>query len=192
MTIDLSQYLPFPKSFPMNDRQNGGRYVTLMLDMVQELLGPRKPGVALVKILFGGARPHLIVSGDLKNVTVQLSCSSDKDWGAFVGEFSHESVHVLDPVIGNASYLEEGVAELFKMRVLSQLNETFLPNSEPQYLEAVDLVRAVGLDPFEFAKDVRAQLGSLTGFDADDLVRHFPTIAAELASRLSEPCRTTV
>lgn len=190
MTNSLGVALPFPRTSPVMDPVFGKSLAQKIFDKSYELLGPQKPGIAFGFIKFGGQRPHVMIRDDDKMVAVQLSDATDHNWESFVGEFSHETVHLLDPRRGNGSYLEEGIAEKFSAFVQDELGIAQMPQLIQEYVDATAAVDQIPGDPFEFAKQVREKLGALTGFTADELVQNFPEIDIDLASRLSAMCRT--
>lgn len=190
MFNSLSVTLPFPRTSPVHDSNFGKQLAQKIFEKSYELLGPKRPGVMMSGIYFGGERPHVMIRDDYKAVAVKLSDCSDHNWESFVGELAHETVHLLDPRRGNGSYLEEGIAEKFSHFVQGELGIKVMPQLVREYIDATAFIDEIPGDPFEFAKKVREKLGALTGFTAEELVQHCPEIGIELASKLSAMCRT--
>ncbi|WP_314439404.1 hypothetical protein [Massilia timonae] len=190
MSNSVTSLLPLPATSPIVDDAYGRRLVQWIFDKSHELLGPQKPGVEFVNFEWGGSRPHIIVNGQCNLVWIQVSDRVDDDWEAFVAEVSHEAVHVLNPIRGNASYLEEGIAEKFSHHILRELGITVTPTPVEVYVEALRLVEALPCDAFTFAKEVRSNFGALTGVNAAALHQHFPGIDPSLLAKLASSCVT--
>jgi len=182
--------VPLPKTRPDRDTEFGKAVIAAIIARSHELLGNPAPDIEFHELRLSGARPHLMVRGDGKAVIVQLSDCSDHDWEAFISEFAHECVHMLNPVRGNASYLEEGIAEEFAFYTQKEFGIVPLSQSIKEYKEASEVVRRASGDPLSFAKEVRSKLGALSGFEAKDLLSKFPGLDADLAAKLSSICRT--
>ena len=190
MTISFSTVFPLRSTLPMQDVHYGRDLINLILGKSVELFGPPRSGIKFAGIKTGGARPRLLVTEDLHNAKIELSDCAERSWDSFVSELSHECVHLLNPIRGNASYLEEGMAETYSRYVQRELNIPPLNHSVKEYNDAVAMIRELPYEPFAFAKEVRSKLGALTGFSAEDLMGHFPEIDVDLAARLTAVCRT--
>lgn len=190
MDNPLKTLLPMPNTSPIGDGSYGQRLVKWIFGKSHELLGPQTQGVSFLGFEWGGSRPHIIVNGNCTAVWIQVSDLAGDDWGAFVAEVSHEAIHVLNPIRGNASYLEEGIAEKFSHHILGELGITSTPTHVEVYVEALSLVDALPCDAFKFARQVRANFGALTGVNAAALQRHFPNIDPILLTKLTSNCVT--
>ena len=63
-------------------------------------------------------KAHVYVTRqNLDGAFAELSRASECYWPTVVFEMAHETVHLLNPVPGNANNLEEGVAVAFSLRV---------------------------------------------------------------------------
>ena len=98
---------------------------------------------------------------------------------------AHETVHLLNPIPGNANYLEEGVAVAFSLGV-QQLYGVSVQTSMKSYLYALQLVVMLPGGPFEAGKRVRDRVGALSDATVEVLEELFPSIDEAVLSKLAE------
>ena len=117
--------------------------------------------------------PQLRNTPALDGAYVELSRNGQRYWPTVVFEMSHETVHLLNPIPGNANNLEEGVAVAFSLHVQSSYGIS-IPVSMPSYLYALRLVQALLEDPLAAAARVRRQVGSLSAATPQCLAEPVP------------------
>ena len=98
---------------------------------------------------------------------------------------AHETVHLLNPISGNANYLEEGVAVAFSLSV-QQLYGVSVQTSMKSYLYALQLVAILPGGPFEVGKGIRERVGALSDARVEDLGELFPNVDKTVLSKLAE------
>ena len=105
--------------------------------------------------------------------------------GTVVFEMSHETVHLLNPIPGNANNLGEGVAVAFSLHVQSSYGIS-IPVSMPSYLHALRLVQALPEGPpGEPRHAFAARLGSLSAATPQCLVELFPEVDGGVLANLA-------
>lgn len=92
-----------------------------MLDLAEDLFGPRDTSFTFLGVEFLNGDPHTWFPNNNKRIVIQLgeSCLREPDRACF--QLAHEVVHLLSPVKKNeASVLEEGIATSFQMRFMRE------------------------------------------------------------------------
>lgn len=116
-----------------------------------------------------------------------LSLNAAKYWPTAVYELAHESVHLMNPVVGNTNFLEEGIAVAFSMDMSSDAGHSMSPQNQV-YQEALSLVRSLPLSPLEAGGQVRHRCGALSRATESDLLAVFPSVEESILKRLCEYC----
>ena len=98
---------------------------------------------------------------------------------------AHETVHLLNPIPGNANYLEEGVAVAFSLSV-QPLYGICIPPRMKSYLCALGLVVALPGGPLEPGRRVRERVGALSAATVQDLRELFSNVDSTVLSKLAE------
>ena len=98
---------------------------------------------------------------------------------------AHETVHLLDPVVGNANNLEEGVAVAFSLHAQTLYGVDVQVPSIPSYVYALTLVDKLPGDILSDAALIRRELGPLIHVTPDGLRGLFPNLDAHLANELT-------
>ena len=99
---------------------------------------------------------------------------------------AHETVHLLNPIAGNANYLEEGVAVAFSLSVQPSYDIDITP-SMPSYIYALRLVNSLPGGPLIAGRQVRERVGAFTLATAQDLAELFPNVEEAIAIELTMP-----
>jgi hypothetical protein len=135
---------------------------TVFLEHAESLLGPRGGGKEIKWPGFEDADPRIRHSVDGESVCAMLSPRAGGSWLAAVFELAHETVHLLNLVMGPASLYEEGVAVEFSLDIcrgvfgLSGYQACISRVCQDvHYAEAWGLVRLLGGDVFAGGKAVR-------------------------------------
>ncbi|EHK9050398.1 hypothetical protein RH728_004173 [Vibrio vulnificus] len=137
------------------------------------------------------AKPCIVNRFSLDGAWACLSVGSKTNWECAYFEIAHETVHLLNPVVGNTNYLEEGVAVVFAEK-MQQLQGIALTNIEcPFYKRAKLLVEQLPGGVFEAATKIREICGSLGVAKSSDLTSLFPTLNQSVADELCMECNFT-
>ena len=148
-------------------------------------LGPRDPSKKLYQPQFIDGVPHIFNTKNPDGVIVRLSRNGECYWPTVVFEMAHETVHLLNPIPGNANNLEEGVAVAFSLSV-QQLYGVSVQTSMKSYLYALQLVAILPGGPFEVGKGIRERVGALSDARVEDLGELFPNVDKTVLSKLAE------
>lgn len=158
-----------------------------LLPQAEQRYGTRDDRFSVVDILQCDDGPFIHPDGT--DVTLFVGPNATKYEPTLVSNVAHECVHLLNPITGNASTLEEGAAVDFELGVIltrfgqSELEHfrSFLPDT---YQCALSDVRdLLSLDPSAILR-IRAELRGLTGPTVEDIKRLVPSIDRGLAIRL--------
>ena len=129
--------------------------------------------------------PHIRNTPNLDGVFVELSRNGECYWPTVVYEMAHETVHLLNPIPGNANNLEEGVAVAFSLGV-QPVYGISIQTSMKSYLLALVLVVALPGGPLEAGRRVRERVGALSAATVQDLEALFPSVDGSVLSELVE------
>jgi hypothetical protein len=154
-----------------------------LLNEVEKRLGSRDTSKQICQPIFGKGGPHIIVSFDFKQAYAKLSLNAAGFWPTAVYELAHETVHLLNPITGPGTVLEEGVAETFALEMAESLGG-FKQASSDCYKEAYGAVAALGPDVFAMAKMVREKCGSLNDITVLALQELFASAKTDLIEKL--------
>jgi|SRR5712692_7954857 len=179
----MTAILVFPPGSPEVSPSEMWSIQNTLLAEAERLLGPKDPTKEIYQPTFSDKGPHTINTPSLDGAFADLSPNAARFWPTAVYELAHETVHLLNPIAGAATVLEEGVAETFAL----QMGETFggfKQSSRECYQQACDAVSALGSDVLEIGKMVREKYGSLSRVKASDLKDLFPTAASDLIEKL--------
>ena len=167
--------MQLPATQPVNDPVGLWSLQLELLAMAESLLGPRDTSKKVYQPQFTDGGPQLRNTPALDGAYVELSRNGERYWPTVVFEMSHETVHLLNPIPGNANNLEEGVAVAFSLRVQSSYGIS-IPVVVPSYLCALRQVQALLEDPLEAGARVRRQVGSLSAATPQCLAELFPEV----------------
>jgi len=159
-----------------------------LIGVAEELMGPRSLAFRLRAPTFQDGGPRLRFSPDLSEVWVELSRNAAGYWPTLVFELAHETIHLLDPVIGYTNFLEEGVATHFQFLITPKISGVEIPVTLESYRAAQSLVLELGSRPFEVARLVRARCGALGRASAEDLWSLFPFADSGVIESLVSTC----
>ena len=154
-----------------------------LLDEAERRPGSRDPSKQICQPVFGKGGPHIIVSFDFKQAYAKLSLNAAGFWPTAAYELAHETIHLLNPIVGPGTVLEEGVAETFALEMGESLGG-FKQQSAACYTEARDSVAVLGPDIFMAGKMVRERCGSLNEINVAALQELFPNAASGLIEKL--------
>jgi hypothetical protein len=177
-----------PISVPKDDPSSLWMLQQELIALAETLLGERDRTKVIYQPSFHEEGPHLRNTPDLSGAFVELGPGSKVYWPTAVYEMAHETVHLLNPVVGHTNWLEEGVAVEFSIYARNVYAVPVqLPESGP-YLEALNMVRALPGGTFAAANQVRKAVGSLNAASFQQLCSLFPACDIAYLRRLSEKC----
>ena len=155
-----------------------------LLSIAESVLGRRDLSKKVYQPQFNDDVPHLRNTPNEDGAFVELSRSAECDWPEAVFEMAHETVHLLNPILGDANNLEEGIAVAFSLRVQPLYGIRVLV-SMPSYIHALSLVSELPGDPLEVGRRVRERVGTLSAVTTQDLRDLFPNTNKGILSELS-------
>ena len=175
----------FPDTDPINDPAALWTLQQQLLSLAESVLGPRDKSKTILPPHFHDNGPHIRNTVALDGAFVELSRNAEYYWPTAVYEMAHETVHLLNPISGDANFLEEGIAVAFSIWV-QQLYGIHMEPSMESYLRALKLVRMLHPDPLEAGRRIRDHAGALSGCGEHQLSELFPgvkrSVLADLAS----------
>ena len=177
--------MKLPDTNPRDDPAGLWALQLELLSIAESILGPRDSSKKLYQPQFIGGVPHIFNTKNPDGVIVRLSRNGECYWPTVAFEMAHETVHLLNPIPGNANYLEEGVAVAFSLGVQSFYGIN-VPISMKSYLYALQLVAMLPDGPLEAGSRVRERVGALTAVTERDLEELFPNVDRAVLSKLTE------
>lgn len=176
--------MQLPGTRPVEDPEALWALQMGLLTAVEAVLGPRDASKKICRPQFSDDGPLMRNTPSLDGAFVELSRDGESNWSMVVFEMAHETVHLLNPIIGNANFLEEGVAVAFSLRVQPLYGISVTPSMR-SYIHALQLVNALPRDPLVAAKQVRERVGALSLATPQDLVALFPNVDEAIANQLT-------
>ncbi|OCH70093.1 hypothetical protein A6D94_21800 [Vibrio splendidus] len=135
--------------------------------------------------------PMIMNRYNLDGAWAQLSVNSKVYWPCTLFELAHETVHLLNPVLGNTNYLEEGVAVAFSIEMSKNETNHPMETEDPTYLDAYRLVQLLPNNMYESVKMIRDKCGSLGEASVADLTELFPELEPQTIEQLCTECNFT-
>lgn len=183
--------IPFPADRP--DAPESGAVVwaiqNILLAHAEHLLGPRDPAKLIYQPVFRSNGPILINTPSFDGAFAALSPNAAGYWPALVYELAHETVHLLDPIPGYTTWIEEGAAVMFSVEMSARLtSHPMTPTATSVYAEAVSLISELPAPTFGSLRLVRTAAKRLSAVTSAQLITLFPDLPAATARRLAEIC----
>jgi len=152
-----------------------------VLPIREKRLGPRDQTKAVCQPVLSDAGPHIINTPTCDGAFAALSKNAASYWPTVVHELAHETAHLLNPVVGNTNWLEEGVAVAFAVEMSRTLTgHPMAPSAGSSYARALALVTELASPPFPAAATIRKSSGSLSAATAEGLRLLFPNAVEAL------------
>ena len=198
-----------PTTVPMNDPEGLWALQLRLLRIAEDIFGPRDSSLYIYLPQLPEANSLSIVTGmeicrpkftddvpqvnfDFANnnrgVFAELSRNGERYWPTVLYELAHETIHLLAPgTLGTANYLEEGVAVAFAIyaQLWYSIPRIHTPSEGSMYDHALRLVNALPGPLLTNASRIRQDVGRFSEVKAQDLLRLFPDIDAQLANDLT-------
>lgn len=178
-----SSMFSFPTAKPVEDRVHVWTLQKLILSEAEIRFGPMNPAKKLFRPEFVENGPHVINTPSFDGGFAGLSMNAASYWPAFIWELSHETVHLLDPDVAGAPYLEEGFCDFFAVEMATPIRG--VPSSRANaYVEAERLVRSAFNSPYDAARQIRERFGRLRDATTQGMCDLFPEIPLEVIHAL--------
>ena len=161
---------------------------TFLLTQAEGFFGVKNANKKIYHPTFEGDKPNIVNTPNLDGSFASLSQNARKFWPTTLYELAHETVHLLDPVVGCTNYLEEGFSVLFSIDMSKTYTEHPQAPTDPIYIEALALVTQLSNTPYDAAKMIRNKFGSLGAAEVDGLHGLFPTAQLTLIKKLCSAC----
>lgn len=162
-----------------------------LLAQAVALLGPPDPSWTICQPEYWYGKPVIQHRDDNKtHAWAKLSRMAARSWPQLRFELAHETVHLLNPVIGATTWLEEGIAVVFQIHIQSPNDIKLIrPRFGGDYHTAWQLVEQLGESPFVFGKVIRAKYGSLERRSVDEILSIRPMLDLAIARKLAQECK---
>ena len=177
--------IQLPEARPRDDPEALWTLQGELLSMAESILGRRDLTKKIYQPRFSDNGPRIRNTPNLDGAFAELSRAGECYWPTVVFEMAHETVHLLNPVPGNANHLEEGVAVAFSLRVQPSYSISIQP-SIPSYLHASELASMLPGGSLQAARRVRDRFGALDGITAQHLRELFPSAGGVVLEKLCE------
>jgi len=176
----------FPTTRPDGSPVDLWRIQQEVLQVAEALLGARNRSKQICQPVFDGKGPYLVNTPNRDGAFAALSMGAAGYWPTTVYELAHETVHLLDPVEGATTWLEEGVAVAFAVHVAATYtSQGQTPSPGSPYAEALDLVHQFADPCFPAARHIRSNIGPLSSVSEGVLAAAFPQVSGVVLSRLA-------
>ena len=159
-----------------------------LLSEAEKLFGEKNSDKKIYQPTFKGERPRIINTPNLDGAFASLSNNARAYWPTTLYELAHETVHLLDPIVGFTNYLEEGFAVLFSVDMAQAYTDNPQSPKCPFYSEAWSLVSQLGASPYDAAKLIRERFGSLGAINIESMIELFPQTSKETIQKLCSEC----
>ena len=186
-----SKRMQLPESMPRDDPAALWALQAELLSIAESILGTRDLTKQICQPRFTDSGPIIRNALGLDGAYIELSRNAECYWPTVVFEMAHETVHLLNPVVGKANNLEEGVAVAFSLYVQPLYGIRIQP-SIPSYLSAFQLANILPEGALEAAKRVRDHVGALNNITLQGLQELFPSVDKVILRELAERFIRTV
>lgn len=156
----------------------------LLLKKAEDLLGARDVSKKISPPKFGENGPYIRNTSDLNGAFTVLSSNAKGYWPTAIFELAHETVHLLNPVVGTTNWLEEGIAVAFSVHMTEDLVNVSMPITDPKYRDAYKLIQRFEEPYFTVARKIREAVGALSLADNETLQHLFPSADNHLLQKL--------
>ena len=177
--------MQLPETEPREDPVSLWALQVELLSKAEAVLGSRDVSKRILQPQFVDDGPHIRNTQTMDGAFAELSRAAESSWPVVVFQLAHETVHLLNPIAGNAATIEEGVAVAFSLHVQPSCGICIFPSIQ-SYLLAFQLVSLLPGGPLVAGRRVRERVGALSGATAEDLGDLFPSIQVSILERLAE------
>lgn len=177
----MSNKLILPNSRPIEDPTGLWKIQCELMQEAENLLGPRSK--KLYQPSFDSNGPFVCNTPNLDGAFAKLSLNAKNYWPTVIFELAHETIHLLDPKVGNTNWFEEGIAVHFSLHAQKLYKCEIQFPERDAYQSAFSLVNDLTEAPFSLAKELRACAGTLFRVDLDILSKFLPNLNPETAQK---------
>ena len=152
-----------------------------MLDMAEELFGPRDPSYTILGMEFGPDNPRIWYPGNRRHIIIQLSLSAGTNMSQACYQMAHETIHLLAPSGGrNATNFEEGVACYFAAYYMKKkLNVPSWRLTLPSYKRALEVIKPRLDEDIGCVRRIRKHQPAFQYMTGEEIVKEFPNLTAD-------------
>jgi hypothetical protein len=159
-----------------------------ILIAAQHFFGERDYSYTFLGFEFVNGAPRLLRQYDGKYLIIQLYLNAAHDSIKAYSQIAHECIHMLSPCDRDVSILEEGLAYFFSNWYILKNFGVMPPQSELQsYDNALDLVDVLMCSDAYGIKKIRQEQPMISKITNEQILRYYPTISEEVASKLIMP-----
>jgi hypothetical protein len=160
-----------------------------LLSRAEAAFGSRDAAKKIFQPVFNDTGPYLINTPTFDGAFAALSRNAAGYWPTVIYEMAHETIHLLDPIPGYATWIEEGAAVAFSVLLSRTLTDhPMTPPQNSAYQEALSLVERLPLPTLTSLRAVRHLAGRFSSVTDAHLTSLFPTLELAIIEKLVEEC----
>lgn len=172
---------------PEKDLETLWRIQEILLGTAEQVLGPRDHSKTIGRPEFHTNGPRIYNTDSPDGAHVVLSSNAKNFWPTAIYEMAHETVHLLNPVRGYTTWLEEGMAVEFSIIAQQKFGITDVQTPGPgPYFDALTLVKELPNGALSAGKLIRNTWGPMSTVSYETLVNIFPLHNTDKLKKLSE------
>jgi hypothetical protein len=181
----------FPVKVPKESQKDVEVLQNFLMTEAEKLMGNRSKSKITGQTQFAQNGPYIMNSFDRTKAWAVISNNAAGYWPTALYELAHETVHLLDPVVGYTNYLEEGIAVAFSVDMSRHQTNHPMSPTDVFYSKAYDLVKLLPVGIYNSAMAIRLKCGSLGAATIDDLKELFPKLESSVITELCSECNFT-
>ncbi|GIU41384.1 hypothetical protein [Shewanella colwelliana] len=181
----------FDKVLPKDSEVSVWALQKFLLGEAEKLVGKKANDKEVFQPTFEKDGPFIRNRVQNDGAWAVLSNNAGGYWPTALYELAHETIHLLNPVVGYTNYLEEGIAVAFSIDLSKSETAHPMSPSNKYYQRALELVQLLPDGVYESAKRIRIKFGSLGNADPAGLKELFPTLSTKVAKELCSECNFT-
>lgn len=175
-------------TFPINNG-NSFSITSLLGDILisaQDKYGPRDMSYTILGIEFTTKeQPQIWFPRDCKNIAIQITIDCRFNAPKAIYQVAHEAIHCLSPALGEATYLEEGLATYFSQDFTQSFCDIdFQPEIERYHIACNLVKKLLDINP-NIIKELRKETPQISALSKEMLVERIPNIPLDLAEKLT-------
>ncbi len=180
-----------PGTVPLHDPRGLWHLQGQLLVMAESVFGRRDLSKVICQPQFGGDFPRIRHTFSKHGVYVELARNAKTRWDFVLYQMAHETVHLLNPIEGDAKVLEEGVASEFSRYVQQYFvnstgHQICVFDDLQSYINAAKFVRMLPGGSLRSARRIRNCIGALESISVQILEGLFPNVDASILRELNK------